>query len=69
MQIIIENHDPSDSRSLLRVIVDGRPAASNLTAAQAHLLVGDIFEQTLGPKRRPDQSAQSGMPLMPPRGG
>ena len=69
MQIIIENHDPSDLRSLFRVIVDGRPAASNLTAAQAHLLVGVIFEQTLGPKRRADQSAQSSQPPTSTRGG
>jgi hypothetical protein len=54
---------------LFRVIVDGRPAASNLTAAQAHLLVGDIFEQTLGPKRRADQSAQSDLPPTSTRGG
>jgi hypothetical protein len=69
MQIIIENHDRGDFRSLFRVIVDGEPAASNLTAAQAHLLVGDIFEQTLGPKRRSDQSTQSGLPPAPTRGG
>ena len=69
MQIIIENHDLSDLRSLFRVIVDGRTAASNLTAAQAHQLVGDIFEQTLGPKRRADRPAQSSQPSTPTRGG
>jgi hypothetical protein len=40
-------------RWLFRVTVDDRLVAENLTAAQAHLLICDIFERTLGPKRRP----------------
>ena len=59
MRIVIENHDANELGSLFRVTVDDRPVAENLTAAQAHLSIGDIFERSLGPKRRPDATPTS----------
>ena len=35
---------PENSRSLFRVALNGKVIASGLTAAQAHLVVGDALE-------------------------
>jgi hypothetical protein len=45
MRIIIEAHEPSDSRSLFRLFVGEKVVAQGMTAAQIHILVGDILEK------------------------
>ena len=47
MHIVIENVDTEDISSLFRVTVNGRPVADGFTAAQTHLLIGEIFERAL----------------------
>jgi hypothetical protein len=43
MQIIIEEETPGDSATLFRLQIGDRIVGQNLTAAQAHLLVGEIL--------------------------
>jgi hypothetical protein len=57
MHIVIENVDPEDVNSLLRVTVNGRPVAEGFTAAQTHILVGEIFERALSRNRRQASAA------------
>jgi hypothetical protein len=45
MKIIIELEQPEDSRSLFRLRVGDRVVAEAMTAAQIHVLVGDILEK------------------------
>jgi hypothetical protein len=45
MHIVIDMEDPDDHRSLFRVLVGDKLVAERLTAAQSHLLVGDILER------------------------
>jgi hypothetical protein len=52
VQIVIENVDTEDINSLFRVTVNGRPVADGFTAAQTHLLVGEIFERAFARNRR-----------------
>jgi hypothetical protein len=52
MRIVIENVDTEDINSLFRVTVNGRPVANDFTAAQTHLLIGEIFERALARNRR-----------------
>jgi len=48
--IAIEFETIGDSRSMFRLRVDGRVVGENLTAAQTHILVGDILEEIALPK-------------------
>jgi hypothetical protein len=50
MRLIIEPEAPGDSRALFRLLVDERLIAEGLTAAQAHILIGDILEKMALPK-------------------
>jgi hypothetical protein len=52
VHIVIENVDTEDINSLFRVTVNGRPVADGFTAAQTHLLVGEIFERAFARNRR-----------------
>jgi hypothetical protein len=52
LHIVIENVDTEDVNSLFRVTVNGRPVADGFTAAQTHLLVGEIFERAFARNRR-----------------
>jgi len=52
MRIVIENVDSEDINSLFRVALNGRPVADGFTAAQTHLLVGEIFERAFARNRR-----------------
>jgi hypothetical protein len=52
VRIIIEFEPPGDSRSLFRVIVADKVVDNGLTAAQAHILVGDILERLTLPDGR-----------------
>ena len=49
-QIAIELETPGDSRTMFRLRIDGAPIADDLTAAQAHVLVGEILERITLPK-------------------
>jgi hypothetical protein len=51
MRIVIENVDTEDINSLFRVTVNGRSVADGFTAAQTHLLVGEIFERAFARSR------------------
>jgi len=50
MRIVIEPETPGDSRSLFRLLVGEKVIAEGLTAAQAHILIGDILEKMTLPK-------------------
>jgi hypothetical protein len=56
MKIEIEG-DTADDWSMFRLTLNGRLIAETLTAAQAHLLVGEIFEKALLP-RKPQASRE-----------
>jgi hypothetical protein len=45
MRIVIEPETPGDSRSLFRLLPGEKVIAEGLTAAQAHILIGDILEK------------------------
>jgi hypothetical protein len=49
-QITIELETPGDSRTMFRLRIDGSFIADDLTAAQAHILVGEILERITLPK-------------------
>ena len=52
MPIVIEAENPADARSTLRVICAGVIRGENLTAAQAHVLVGEVLEELFPPPGR-----------------
>jgi hypothetical protein len=45
MRITIEPEAPGDSRALFRLLVGEKVVAEGMTAAQIHILVGDILEK------------------------
>jgi hypothetical protein len=49
-RIIIELETPDDSRSLFRLRLENKVVGENLTAAQAHLLVGEILDRITLPR-------------------
>ena len=49
-QIVIELETPGDSRTMFRLRIDGTRIADDLTAVQAHILVGEILERIVLPK-------------------
>lgn len=50
-QIVIEAETPGDSRTMFRLRIDATRVAGDLTAVQAHILVGEILERIAVPKR------------------
>ena len=56
-QIVIELETPGDSRTMFRLRINGSLIADNLTAAQAHLLVGEVFERITLPKSTEEASS------------
>ena len=58
-QIAIELETPGDSRTMFRLRIDARLIADDLTAAQAHVLVGEILERITRPH------SSEGAPLTP----
>jgi hypothetical protein len=52
VQLVLEAEEPGNSRSLFRVTLNGKVIASALTAAQAHLIVGDALEAFVMPGAR-----------------
>ena len=49
-RIVIELETPGNSRSLFRLRLDNKVVGENLTAAQAHLLVGEILDRITLPR-------------------
>lgn len=52
-RITIELETPGDSRSLFRLLPDDGVIGENLTAAQAHLLIGEILDRIILPLTSP----------------
>ena len=52
-QIVVEAETIGDSRTMFRLRIDANIIAEGLTAAQAHLLVGEILDRVTLPK--PDE--------------
>jgi hypothetical protein len=57
-RIVIETETLGDSRTLFRVRMDDLVVGQNLTAAQAHLLVGEILDRITIPRsaRKPSET-------------
>src|SRR6202042_2657642 len=49
-QIVVETETAGDSRTMFRLRIDSNVIAEGLTAAQAHLLVGEILDRFTLPK-------------------
>jgi hypothetical protein len=49
-RIVIELETPGDSRSLFRLRLNNKVVGENLTAVQAHLLVGEILDRITLPR-------------------
>ena len=49
-EIVIELETPGNSRSLFRLRLDKKVVGENLTAAQAHLLIGEILDRITLPR-------------------
>ncbi len=49
-QIVIEVETPGDSRTMFTLRIDSIAIGEGLTAAQAHLLVGEILDRITLPK-------------------
>jgi hypothetical protein len=58
-RIVIEAETPGDSRTMFRVLMDKRVIGENLTAAQAHLIVGELLDRITIPR-------SATMPSAPP---
>jgi hypothetical protein len=54
-RIVIALETPGDSRSMFRLLLDDAVIGKNLTAAQAHLLVGEILDRITLPKPAPGE--------------
>jgi hypothetical protein len=56
-RIVIETETPGDSRTMFRVRMDDLVLGENLTAAQAHLIGGEVLDRiTLHGRRKSLQS-------------
>jgi hypothetical protein len=49
-RIVVELETPGDSRSRFRLRLDDKVVGENLTAVQAHLLVGEILDRITLPR-------------------
>ena len=58
-QIVVETETAGDSRTMFRLRIDSNVIAEGLTAAQAHLLVGEILDRFTLPKHEDRPSARS----------
>jgi hypothetical protein len=59
--VALETEIANDSRTMFRLRINGNVVGENLTAAQAHLLVGDVLERIVLPnkaRRAPPSQAQ-----------
>ena len=51
-RIVIEAQTPDDSRTMFRVRMDDLVVGQDLTAAQAHLIVGEVLDRITIPRAR-----------------
>jgi hypothetical protein len=58
-RIVIETETPGDSRTMFRVLMDRLVIGENLTAAQAHLIVGEVLDRITLPRPSKKPSEQS----------
>jgi hypothetical protein len=58
-RIVIELETPGHSRSTFRLRPDDAIVSENLTAAQAHRLVGEILDRITLPRRRSSGGASA----------
>jgi hypothetical protein len=49
-RIVIETETPGDSRTMFRVRMDDLLLGESLTAAQAHLIVGEVLDRITLPR-------------------
>ena len=49
-RIVLELETPGDSRSMFRLRLDERIVGEGLTAAQAHILIGEILDRMTLPR-------------------
>jgi hypothetical protein len=49
-RIVIELETPGDSRTMFRLRIDDSAIADDLTAAQAHVLIGEVLDRITMPK-------------------
>jgi hypothetical protein len=61
-QIVVETETAGDSRTMFRLHIDSNVIAEGLTAAQAHLLVGEILDRFTLPKHDDRPNARSAPP-------
>jgi hypothetical protein len=52
MRIVIEPEAPGDSRALFRLLIGEKLVAEGMTAAQVHILIGDILERLALPNKQ-----------------
>jgi hypothetical protein len=50
--ITVETQTPGDSATMFRLWIDGKMVGESLTAAQTHLLIGEILARVALPRRR-----------------
>jgi len=55
-RISVELETPGDSRSLFRLMIDDKAIGEGLTAAQAHILVGEVLDRVTLPRQKPRTS-------------
>jgi hypothetical protein len=58
-RIVIETEALGDSRTMFRVRMDDLVIGQNLTAAQAHLIVGEVLDRITLPRPAKKHSEQS----------
>jgi hypothetical protein len=58
-RIVIETETPGDSLTMFRVLIDRLVIGENLTAAQAHLIVGEVLDRLTLPRPAKKHSEQS----------
>ena len=51
-RISVELETPGDSRTMFRLRIDEKVVADGLTAAQAHILLGEALDRITLPRRR-----------------
>jgi hypothetical protein len=57
-RIVIESETPGDSRTMFRVRMNDLVIGQNLTAAQAHLIVGEVPDRITVPRPAKKHSEQ-----------
>jgi hypothetical protein len=57
----IEWQTIGDPATMFRLRIDDKVVGENLTAAQAHLLVGEILERIVLPNKKPKSSRPASM--------